>query len=795
MGHHKASSAPDAGGLNARIAKLKAEFTDGLRARLDAIRGRWEGYRDRVDDPEELRELRRLVHGLIGSSASFDFVDISAKASGLRDALRALPESDALATEVRRVDIAINALADEIARVVDHAPDALHAGVSGVRVDPHRVQLLAGDDLATDDLLRALGRAGYSAQRLVRFTDVHDRATDPVPGVVILDMRLLDGQPDLHEALAGARGHRATPVPVILVGDTGAMDERLAAVRAGADGFLPRPLDIPCLMRQITVLSDETRVAGKRVLVLDGDADQRKLTQTVLLEYGFEVRGQGDGANILQVLDHFKPDVLVTDQYMPTVSGKELATVIRQFPQWQNLPILFFSSEADARAQLEALRSGADAFLPKPVNPDTLAETLRVHLLRAHRRGLALAASAVSAPEPANPHSALLSWLEEAQGGAILFLELSAADLGLTLGVREQRVERLQKLAAQRFGTREPLRYGGGLVQVLPDIPESRQLPAARTLRELAHDAGLQALAVGVVAIPPGPVDDQVLASLSAAVQAARDGDGIFAGQPDQGADDLSATDSELADASETLSTAELRLLLQPMINLKGWPLEYHEVLARLHTAESPEGMPPTRFGEHMGDTTPARDLDRQVLDKALALFAREPDRQASAHVLVKLSEASLHDPELPLWVLESLKAHQLSGPVLCLSADASVLEACSDAVMETLVRLQSFGCSWCVEGFPGRSDGERLLNRLKPRLVKLQHGLLHGVRENIERRDRLARLTTMIRAADAHVVAAFVEDAETLSVLYQCGADYAQGYFIQPPVRAAEYAFDNPQA
>ncbi len=47
-----------------------------------------------------------------------------------------------------------------------------------------------------------------------------------------------------------------------------------------------------------------------------------------------------------------------------------------------------------------------------------------------------------------------------------------------------------------------------------------------------------------------------------------------------------------------------------------------------------------------------------------------------------------------------------------------------------------------------------------------------------------------LAREGGARVVAGFVEDVETLTVLYRCGVDYVQGYFVQPPLGAEVYDF-----
>jgi len=87
-------------------------------------------------------------------------------------------------------------------------------------------------------------------------------------------------------------------------------------------------------------------------------------------------------SDVLEVLEHFRADLVLMDLYMPHCSGPELASVLRQIPGYVSLPIIYVSSETDLLRQFDALRVGADGFLTKPITPERLVEEVR---LRAER--------------------------------------------------------------------------------------------------------------------------------------------------------------------------------------------------------------------------------------------------------------------------------------------------------------------------------------------------------------------------------------------------------------------------
>jgi diguanylate cyclase (GGDEF)-like protein len=69
--------------------------------------------------------------------------------------------------------------------------------------------------------------------------------------------------------------------------------------------------------------------------------------------------------------------------YMPFCSGPELTTVIRQHDAHVGLPILFLSGEQDLARQFNAMQTGADDFLTKPIDADHLVSAVAVRVERA----------------------------------------------------------------------------------------------------------------------------------------------------------------------------------------------------------------------------------------------------------------------------------------------------------------------------------------------------------------------------------------------------------------------------
>jgi two-component system cell cycle response regulator DivK len=113
----------------------------------------------------------------------------------------------------------------------------------------------------------------------------------------------------------------------------------------------------------------------EKVLIFDDDADILEVCTIVLQTNGFEVTTQRNCEDILAKIDRFTPDVLLMDNKIPPSGGIEACKTVRSSVEHAGLPIVFFSANQDvARLADEA---GADHFIEKPFDLDTLVSTLR----------------------------------------------------------------------------------------------------------------------------------------------------------------------------------------------------------------------------------------------------------------------------------------------------------------------------------------------------------------------------------------------------------------------------------
>ncbi|WP_437746673.1 response regulator [Sorangium sp. So ce1504] len=115
-------------------------------------------------------------------------------------------------------------------------------------------------------------------------------------------------------------------------------------------------------------------LTGLRVLVVDDDSDVRELLTCILGEAGAEVRVAAAAREGLELLQEWRPDVLVSDIGLPDESGYALIRAVRALPvnQGGQTPAIALTAYADQRAREQALSAGYEMHIPKPVERTTL---------------------------------------------------------------------------------------------------------------------------------------------------------------------------------------------------------------------------------------------------------------------------------------------------------------------------------------------------------------------------------------------------------------------------------------
>jgi two-component system phosphate regulon response regulator OmpR len=116
-----------------------------------------------------------------------------------------------------------------------------------------------------------------------------------------------------------------------------------------------------------------------RILVVDDDAELRRLLTDYLRREGYEVAGVEDGTAMDAWLEDNTADLLILDLMLP---GEDGLTVARRLRQESQIPIVMVSARGEDVDRIVGLEVGADDYLAKPFNPRELLARIRAVLRR-----------------------------------------------------------------------------------------------------------------------------------------------------------------------------------------------------------------------------------------------------------------------------------------------------------------------------------------------------------------------------------------------------------------------------
>jgi diguanylate cyclase (GGDEF)-like protein len=323
-----------------------------------------------------IREAHLLTHSLAGSGGTFGCHALGQAAGAL----------EVLLTPLLSADFAIN----------QHAIEQISRGLATIKAaslepaaqptEPLPTKLtkaetvrreqfiyLVEDDTALAASLAAqLTHFGYRVRSFASPTEIAPDPASPLPTAIIMDIGFPTGMLAGPAAVKNALQESFHGVPVLFISARGDFEARLEAVRAGGVAYFTKPVDIGALVNALDSFTSQTRPAAFRILLVDDSESISAFYQQVLSAAGMETMVVHDPSKIGGPLAEFSPDLILMDIYMPVCNGIELATLIRQQPNFVGVPIVFLSSETNTNRHMVAMRQGGDDFLCKPIDPARL---------------------------------------------------------------------------------------------------------------------------------------------------------------------------------------------------------------------------------------------------------------------------------------------------------------------------------------------------------------------------------------------------------------------------------------
>ncbi|MDH3257085.1 MAG: response regulator [Nitrospinota bacterium] len=115
-----------------------------------------------------------------------------------------------------------------------------------------------------------------------------------------------------------------------------------------------------------------------KVLVIEDDAHIWKLIEYKLTKEKHELTWASDGLKALEILETFRPDLILSDIMVPYMDGIQILKKIKKNDELKDIPVIMLTSKAQEKDVIRGLELGAQDYMAKPFSPTELI--LRVNM-------------------------------------------------------------------------------------------------------------------------------------------------------------------------------------------------------------------------------------------------------------------------------------------------------------------------------------------------------------------------------------------------------------------------------
>jgi len=117
---------------------------------------------------------------------------------------------------------------------------------------------------------------------------------------------------------------------------------------------------------------------SKKVLIVDDSDIVLRLHSYILEGAGFECITAENGFVAMEVLLREPVDLVITDINMPRMNGYELTRKIRETEGYETTPVIIISTEEEAKDKMKGMEAGANVYIVKPAQPESLITNVKM---------------------------------------------------------------------------------------------------------------------------------------------------------------------------------------------------------------------------------------------------------------------------------------------------------------------------------------------------------------------------------------------------------------------------------
>lgn len=342
-------------------------------------------------------------------------------------------------------------------------------------------------------------------------------------------------------------------------------------------------------------------------------------------------------------------------------------------------------------------------------------------------------------------------------------------------------------------------RLGNESFAYVDDRHTTSQMEAlAETLRKQVEDnifeaSGQSITTTASLGIYPADytVDDPeaVLARMEQCISAVQanggNGSKVYHPGDSDGDDDAKA---RLLQLKEALAQKRITPLFQAIINLQGETHETYRVLPCI-TSDTGDRLSPEHYIEVAKSAKLVETIDKLLFSHLLTILGRILEEGRQPRLLVPLSEESLINTKTPKWLASSLKKAGMDGELLTIEIPEQLAVKYLKQVQTFIAAIKPLGFKTALE-IGNVPSAFHHMKQMDVDFFELPANLIRELSSKEDVQEQVQGLTKDLLELGKPVIADGVQDANTMALLWEYGADYVHGNYVHKPTEVMSFDF-----
>jgi diguanylate cyclase (GGDEF)-like protein len=230
------------------------------------------------------------------------------------------------------------------------------------------------------------------------------------------------------------------------------------------------------------------------------------------------------------------------------------------------------------------------------------------------------------------------------------------------------------------------------------------------------------------------------------------------------------------------LAENRIKIYYQPISNLKNNLINCFEVLTRV-VDENSNIILPGEFFAMAVNSGKATLVDRHIIESVLKTLAESPDPDKKFFIKLTLQSVSSHD--LPAWISDKLDAYNINPGQLVFEVAERIMDSELKSLSRLSMELVKIGCKIAIEHYRLETKPQHL-RHIHPDYLKIDSGLVQNISKKGTNLAKVNEIMDLAKMNNLLTIAEGVESPACLTILWELGISFAQGYFISEPAGKA---------